>query len=248
MWKFRTMRCNDGAENSFRQACRGDERVTKVGRILRRLSIDELPQLLNILSGDMSLVGPRPHPLPLNDQFGKQLPLYAARHRVPPGITGLAQINGCRGETDTLEKMAKRLEYDFTYIANWSFWLDLRILFITLAGKFTDSMPISSLLKQRPARDALGAGPRMVDHQFQHPGRRQQDALAVKLVDQHAGELGRSAPWESAGDDDTGLWPSEAPEVATAHQLAELPAARSRLAGASISCRLDRGNETTPIR
>ena len=136
VWKFRTMRCGDADEAAFRQASRGDERVTRIGRVLRRLSVDELPQLINVLLGDMSLVGPRPHPLPLNNRFGDQLPLYAARHRVLPGITGLAQINGCRGETDALEKMATRLEYDLIYIRNWSLWLDLKILLMTLTGKF----------------------------------------------------------------------------------------------------------------
>ncbi|MBM68591.1 MAG: undecaprenyl-phosphate glucose phosphotransferase [Haliea sp.] len=125
VFKFRTMRegaCPD------RQATRDDPRITRLGAFLRRSSLDELPQLFNVLRGDMSLVGPRPHPLALNEQFGQQLDTYMQRHRVKPGITGWAQINGFRGETDTLEKMQSRLEYDIHYIENWSLWLDIKIL------------------------------------------------------------------------------------------------------------------------
>jgi putative colanic acid biosynthesis UDP-glucose lipid carrier transferase len=111
-------------------------RITRVGRLLRQLSIDELPQLANVLRGEMSLVGPRPHPLPLNERFANQVALYSARHRVLPGITGLAQIYGCRGETDTLEKMTARVRYDLQYIRDWSLWLDLRIIAATLLGRF----------------------------------------------------------------------------------------------------------------
>jgi Undecaprenyl-phosphate glucose phosphotransferase len=140
VWKFRTMRCgSDGMGGAFRQACRGDARVTRVGRLLRQFSADELPQLVNVLRGEMSLVGPRPHPEPLNERFANQVALFSARHRVLPGITGLAQIHGCRGETDTLEKMTARLRYDLQYIRNWSLWLDLRIIALTLLGRFTHS-------------------------------------------------------------------------------------------------------------
>ncbi|HCD57498.1 MAG TPA: undecaprenyl-phosphate glucose phosphotransferase, partial [Halieaceae bacterium] len=107
---------------------RNDPRVTRIGRFLRRSSLDELPQLFNVLQGDMSLVGPRPHPLELNDQYRKRLDTYMQRHRVKPGLTGWAQINGCRGATETLDKMQKRLEYDLYYIENWSIWLDIKIL------------------------------------------------------------------------------------------------------------------------
>jgi putative colanic acid biosynthesis UDP-glucose lipid carrier transferase len=136
VWKFRTMRCRSDEGAVFRQASRGDMRITRVGRLLRQLSIDELPQLANVLRGEMSLVGPRPHPLPLNERFANQVALYSARHRVLPGITGLAQIYGCRGETDTLEKMSARVRYDLQYIRDWSLWLDLRIIAATLLGRF----------------------------------------------------------------------------------------------------------------
>ena len=138
VWKFRTMRRgSDGVGNGFRQARRGDARVTRVGRLLRPLSIDEFHQLVNVLRGEMSLVGPRPHPVPLNERFAHQVALYSARHRVLPGMTGLAQIAGCRGETDTIERMATRLRYDLQYIRTWSLWLDLRIIALTLLGRFT---------------------------------------------------------------------------------------------------------------
>ncbi len=133
--KFRSM--VDHGPTAFRQARRDDARVTRVGALLRASSLDELPQLINVLRGDMSLVGPRPHPLALNQAFSERLAAFMQRHRVKPGITGLAQINGCRGETDTLEKMQKRLEYDLHYIENWSLWLDIRILAKTaLTGWF----------------------------------------------------------------------------------------------------------------
>lgn len=132
VWKFRSMRHDGPGEGVFRQATVGDSRVTRVGRIIRKTSIDELPQLFNVLLGDMSLVGPRPHPVPLNEQFAQRIALYGARHRVLPGITGLAQIMGYRGETDTDEKMQRRIEYDLRYIRDWSLSLDLRILFMTV--------------------------------------------------------------------------------------------------------------------
>lgn len=128
--KFRTMYEGPG-ENHFRQAQRNDARVTRVGRFLRRTSLDELPQLFNVLKGDMSLIGPRPHPLPLDDQFAPHIDGYFARNRVKPGITGWAQVNGFRGETETLDKMEKRVSHDNYYIENWSLSLDLRILIMT---------------------------------------------------------------------------------------------------------------------
>jgi putative colanic acid biosynthesis UDP-glucose lipid carrier transferase len=128
--KFRTMfTIEDGAD--VVQATRDDARVTAVGRFLRRTSLDELPQLFNVLSGEMSLVGPRPHALAHNEQYTKMLEHYANRHRVRPGITGLAQINACRGGTQDSELMRRRVEYDLYYIDNWSFWLDLKILLLT---------------------------------------------------------------------------------------------------------------------
>ncbi len=128
--KFRTMYvCESDAE--FRQARRGDPRVTPLGRFLRATSLDELPQLLDVLAGTMSLVGPRPHPIPLNEQHADSIDWFPLRHRMKPGITGWAQINGLRGETDTEEKMRGRVEHDLEYIRNWSLWLDLKILALT---------------------------------------------------------------------------------------------------------------------
>ncbi|MBV8093216.1 MAG: undecaprenyl-phosphate glucose phosphotransferase [Acetobacteraceae bacterium] len=128
VYKFRTMCVEAGADASVRQARRDDPRVTRIGRLLRRTSLDELPQLLNVLKGEMSLVGPRPHAVIHDQHYGQVLDGYLARHRVKPGITGWAQTNGYRGETDTIEKMKGRLEHDLFYINNWSPMLDLRIL------------------------------------------------------------------------------------------------------------------------
>ena len=130
VFKFRTMSVmEDGDE--VRQAVRGDPRVTRVGGFLRKTSIDELPQLFNVLSGDMSIVGPRPHPLALNSHYAGVLARYETRHRVKPGITGWAQINGFRGPTEDPELMRKRIEYDLEYIENWSLWMDLKIIAAT---------------------------------------------------------------------------------------------------------------------
>ncbi|HDO52130.1 MAG TPA: exopolysaccharide biosynthesis polyprenyl glycosylphosphotransferase, partial [Rhizobiales bacterium] len=129
--KFRTMTVTEDA-SSFRQASRNDARVTRVGRALRRASLDELPQLINVIRGEMSLVGPRPHPLKLNSEFEKRVQKYANRHKVMPGITGLAQINGCRGGTETDEKMKERISHDLDYIKNWSILLDIQILMLTI--------------------------------------------------------------------------------------------------------------------
>ena len=132
VYKFRTMVHERGPEAGVPQARRNDPRVTRVGRILRRTSLDELPQLLNVLQGEMSLVGPRPHAIAHNDQYAALIDDYLGRHRVQPGITGWAQVNGLRGETETLEKMQRRVEHDLAYIDNWSLLLDLRILFLTV--------------------------------------------------------------------------------------------------------------------
>jgi lipopolysaccharide/colanic/teichoic acid biosynthesis glycosyltransferase len=127
IYKFRTMRVlEDGPE--VRQACRGDARVTCVGRILRRTHLDELPQLLNVLRGEMALVGPRPHALAHDQHYGREIPAYRLRFQVKPGMTGWAQMNGARGETPTLEHMQRRVELDLWYVENRSFWLDLQIL------------------------------------------------------------------------------------------------------------------------
>ena len=128
--KFRTMATCDDKE--FRQATRGDPRVTRVGRVLRRTNIDELPQLLNVLRGDMSIVGPRPHAISHNEMYDGQIARMSRRHNVKPGITGWAQVNGLRGETDTFEKMRARVEYDLYYIDNWSFALDVKIVLLTI--------------------------------------------------------------------------------------------------------------------
>ncbi|MBW1929005.1 MAG: undecaprenyl-phosphate glucose phosphotransferase [Deltaproteobacteria bacterium] len=135
IYKFRTMTvCEDGYR--FKQATQCDPRVTKVGMVLRRLSLDELPQLINVLQGRMSIVGPRPHPVAMNEEYRKKVRGYMLRHKVRPGITGLAQVNGYRGETDTLDKMEKRIAYDLEYLRNWSVLLDLKILALTLLKGF----------------------------------------------------------------------------------------------------------------
>ena len=129
--KFRTMRTlDDGAV--VPQAQRNDPRLTRIGRWLRRWNIDEIPQLFNVLTGDMSLVGPRPHALSHDREYERRISLYARRHNVKPGITGWAQIHGLRGETDTDEKMRLRVEHDLFYIDNWSLWLDLKIIVRTV--------------------------------------------------------------------------------------------------------------------
>jgi putative colanic acid biosynthesis UDP-glucose lipid carrier transferase len=130
VWKFRSMGvCENGA--SVTQATKNDPRVTKIGAILRRTSLDEIPQLINVLSGSMSLVGPRPHANAHNEHYRSLIPGYMLRHKVKPGITGWAQVNGWRGETDTLEKMEKRVECDHEYIRQWSLAMDMEILFRT---------------------------------------------------------------------------------------------------------------------
>ena len=131
MWKFRTL-TREASLEAFRQVTVGDARMTRFGRVMRRWNLDELPQLLNVLGGSMSLVGPRPHPVELDDQFEPLIPNYARRYGVKPGITGWAQVNGCRGETDTIAKMEDRIACDLHYIANRSLLLDLRILVLTV--------------------------------------------------------------------------------------------------------------------
>jgi putative colanic acid biosynthesis UDP-glucose lipid carrier transferase len=118
------------------QATQHDARITPFGRFLRRTSLDELPQFINVLQGRMSIVGPRPHALAHNEQYKEVISTYMQRHRVKPGITGWAQVNGWRGETDTLEKMQKRVEYDLYYINNWSLGFDLKIILLTLFRGF----------------------------------------------------------------------------------------------------------------
>jgi putative colanic acid biosynthesis UDP-glucose lipid carrier transferase len=134
--KFRTMYHDPTPDPIVRQARPDDPRVTRLGRFLRRMSLDELPQLVNVLRGDMSLVGPRPHAIPHDEKYASLIDNYLARHRVRPGITGLAQVNGYRGETDTVEKMRKRIEHDLKYIEEWSLLLDLSVLFRTVLVGF----------------------------------------------------------------------------------------------------------------
>ncbi|SUA91557.1 undecaprenyl-phosphate glucose phosphotransferase [Pandoraea pulmonicola] len=140
--KFRSMRVAQpedaaGATGGLRQAHAGDSRITPIGRYLRRTSLDELPQLFDVLSGEMSLVGPRPHAEEHNEMYRRLIPGYMLRHSVKPGITGWAQINGLRGETDTPDKMQRRVEYDRYYITNWSLWLDIKILLKTIPVMIT---------------------------------------------------------------------------------------------------------------
>ena len=135
--KFRTMYVTENSDK-ITQATAYDRRVTPIGQILRRYNLDELPQLWNVLKGNMSLVGPRPHAKAHNEFYRQQIPSYMARHLVKPGITGWAQINGWRGETDTLDKMAKRVEFDLFYIKHWSIGFDLKILLLTLWRSFRD--------------------------------------------------------------------------------------------------------------
>ncbi len=137
VYKFRTMNVTeDGVK--VRQASKTDSRITPLGAILRRLSLDELPQLVNVLQGRMSLVGPRPHAVAHNEEYRKLIKGYMVRHKVLPGITGLAQVNGCRGETSKLEEMEARVNYDLDYLRRWSPMLDLKILFQTFLKLFHD--------------------------------------------------------------------------------------------------------------
>ena len=137
IYKFRSMRvCEDGS--SIVQATRSDRRVTAFGRLLRRTSLDELPQIFNVLQGKMSLVGPRPHAVAHNEQYRQLIEGYMFRHKVRPGITGWAQVNGLRGETDTVERMRARVEYDLEYLRNWSLWMDLKIVLRTMRLMFGD--------------------------------------------------------------------------------------------------------------
>jgi putative colanic acid biosynthesis UDP-glucose lipid carrier transferase len=127
VYKFRSMYVTEDGQRVI-QATRDDSRITAIGKFLRRTSLDELPQLINVLQGTMSLVGPRPHAVAHNEQYRRLIKGYMLRHKVLPGITGLAQINGCRGETTELEQMQARVNYDLDYLRQWTPWLDLRIL------------------------------------------------------------------------------------------------------------------------
>ncbi|MFM0191723.1 undecaprenyl-phosphate glucose phosphotransferase [Paraburkholderia strydomiana] len=134
IYKFRSMRLHTEEKGTVKQATRNDPRVTKVGAFLRRTSLDELPQFFNVLRGDMSVVGPRPHALEHDDLYQKVVAGYINRYRIKPGITGWAQINGFRGETDRIEKMERRVEHDLYYLGHWSFALDMRIIGATIVA------------------------------------------------------------------------------------------------------------------
>lgn len=136
VYKFRSMRVMENADVVI-QATRQDPRVTRFGSFLRRKSLDELPQFINVLQGRMSIVGPRPHAVAHNEEYRKIVDNYMIRHKVKPGITGLAQVSGYRGEVDTLDKMEKRIQYDIDYIQNWSLWLDIKIIFKTITKGFS---------------------------------------------------------------------------------------------------------------
>ncbi len=139
VFKFRSMhveRCS-AEEGPVAQATREDDRITPLGRFLRKTSLDELPQFINVVRGEMSIVGPRPHAVAHNEQYAKLIDEYLARHKVKPGITGWAQVNGLRGETDTLDKMERRVQFDLHYIENWSLAFDLRIILMTLLVGFS---------------------------------------------------------------------------------------------------------------
>ena len=135
VWKFRSMTVTENSDK-VTQAQKGDARITNVGSFIRRTSLDELPQFFNVLMGDMSVVGPRPHAVAHNEEYRKLVTYYMLRHKVLPGITGWAQVNGWRGETDTLDKMEKRVEFDLAYIRNWTLWWDVKIVFLTLFKGF----------------------------------------------------------------------------------------------------------------
>jgi putative colanic acid biosynthesis UDP-glucose lipid carrier transferase len=132
VYKFRSMHMHREADGRMTQATKGDARLTRIGHFLRRTSLDELPQFFNVLQGRMSVVGPRPHAVIMNEFYKDKVEFYFQRHKVKPGITGLAQVSGYRGETDTLEKMERRIELDLDYIQRWSVWLDLKIVFLTV--------------------------------------------------------------------------------------------------------------------
>ena len=136
IYKFRSMRVHSAEAGTIKQATKNDSRITRVGALLRKTSIDELPQFINVLKGDMSVVGPRPHAVEHDEQYKDLVLNYMYRYRIKPGITGWAQVNGFRGETDRVEKMADRVACDLYYMVNWTFWFDVKIVFMTMARGF----------------------------------------------------------------------------------------------------------------
>jgi putative colanic acid biosynthesis UDP-glucose lipid carrier transferase len=137
VYKFRSMRAEDDG-NVVLQATRDDPRITRFGALIRRSSLDELPQFINVLQGRMSIVGPRPHAVAHNEEYRRLIKAYMVRHKVKPGITGWAQVNGLRGETESIEKMQARVEYDLEYLRNWSLVFDLQIIAKTVRLVFFD--------------------------------------------------------------------------------------------------------------
>jgi Undecaprenyl-phosphate glucose phosphotransferase len=138
IYKFRTMIIHEEKKGQITQASKSDSRVTKFGEFLRKTSLDELPQFFNVLQGRMSIVGPRPHAVAHNEYYKDLIDAYMQRHKVKPGITGWAQVNGWRGETEHINKMQRRIEHDLFYIDNWSLWFDIKIIFLTLVKGFTN--------------------------------------------------------------------------------------------------------------
>lgn len=132
IWKFRSMYVHQEEAGKLKQASKGDKRITRVGAFIRKTSLDELPQIFNVLTGDMSLVGPRPHAIQHDKEYSERISEYFTRHQIKPGITGLAQVRGLRGETTDIEQMVLRIESDIEYINNWSIWMDISILFRTV--------------------------------------------------------------------------------------------------------------------
>ena len=139
MYKFRSMIADAEKLSGPVWAQDNDDRITRVGRFIRKWRIDELPQLINVLKGDMSLIGPRPERPYFVEQFMHSVPRYMVKHQVRPGMSGWAQVNGWRGETPDLYKMEKRVEYDLWYIRNWSLWLDMKIIMLTAMRGFIGS-------------------------------------------------------------------------------------------------------------
>jgi putative colanic acid biosynthesis UDP-glucose lipid carrier transferase len=137
IYKFRTMTVAEN-DSVVTQATKNDARITRLGAFLRRTSLDELPQFINVLQGRMSVVGPRPHATAHNEHYRKAIDYYMLRHKIRPGITGWAQVNGWRGETDTIEKMEMRIKYDLDYIRRWSLWMDAKIVVFTIFRSFRD--------------------------------------------------------------------------------------------------------------
>jgi Undecaprenyl-phosphate glucose phosphotransferase len=136
-YKFRTMFQNEDSRNNVRSTVAGDPRITPVGRLLRKYNLDELPQFVNVFLGEMSVIGPRPHRIFLDQEMQQNVEGYMIRHYIKPGISGWAQVNGWRGPTETFEQKAERTKHDLWYIENWSFWLDIEIIFLTIFGRET---------------------------------------------------------------------------------------------------------------